>query len=82
MDEHLTDWFRNINPNVYRAIERNYRCPNCGPFAVIHTSYDVTNKICGWCGKKVKPTGEMTVVVCSGAKDKNDRKYHEKSTNK
>ena len=82
MDEHLTDWFRNINPNVYRAIERNYRCPNCGPFAVIHTSYDVINKTCGWCGKKVKLTGEMTVVVCPRAKDKNDKKYHEKSSNK
>jgi DNA-directed RNA polymerase subunit RPC12/RpoP len=82
MNEPLTNWFRNINPNVYRAIERCYVCPNCGHFTVIHTSYDIINKKCGWCGRKVKLTGEMTVVVCPYAKDKNDKKYHEKSTNK
>ena len=48
------------NP-IYR--DRQYECPNCGIFSVMHGDLCHRNRICAWCGKKVKETGKTTEVI-------------------
>ena len=58
-------WFTMVRDDLpsRRTIERNYTCPECGPFVVYHKNYASVNRECHFCGSRVRLHRDATLIL-------------------